>query len=126
MRRVTRQRLRPRSRGGYFSTDALIGLILVAALAAALAVATARQRRSSQHFGDAREAVHLAERAMLELQTGKPAPTTQPAGGDVTLSVRPLADPAPQGSRWVEISTSVRGRRATLMGLAPAPEEAAR
>ena len=78
---------RRRGARGFFTTDAIVGLILVAALAAALAVAAGRQRRAVTRLADSREAIHLAERAMTSRQIGKSIPTT---GADERVADRVL------------------------------------
>ena len=108
-------------RRGFFSTDALVGLLIVAALAAALAVGAGRARRAALRLADTREAMHLAERALVALQFDKAVPADAP---DARIVVQTLPDPAPAGQRWVEVSATVRDRSSSLIGLAPV--EAAR
>ena len=111
---VNRTRRRAR---GFFTTDALVGLLIVAALSAALAVGAGRHRRATLRLDDTREASHLAERALVALQTGRPVPAHV---ADARLVVQTLPDPAPVGHRWVEVSATVRDRSSSLIGLAPA------
>ncbi len=112
---VNQPRRRARARG-FFTTDALVGLLIVAARAAALGVGAGRQRRATTRLADTREAVHLAGRALVALQIGKPVPADE-AGARIV--VQTLPDPAPHGQRWVEVSATVRDRSSSLVGLAP-------
>lgn len=105
-----------RAAPAFFTTDALVGLIIVAALAAALAVAAGQQRRSVTRLSDSREAIHLADRAMVLLQTGRPVPA---AAADERVDVEPLPDDAPGGQRWVRVTATVRARSFELVGLVP-------
>jgi type II secretory pathway pseudopilin PulG len=104
---------------GFFTIDALIGLFIIAALASALAVAMGRQRQSVTRFGDSRAAVHLAERALLNLQRGRPLP---PVDDQTAISVKNLDTPGTGSQVWVEVSATVRGRTQNLIGLVPAAE----
>ena len=108
-------RAQRRSRG-FFTVDVITGLILVAALAAALAVAAGQQRRAVTRLGDSRAAVHLAERAIASLQTGTPIPDPS---ADEKVVVEPLTDEAPAGQRWVRVTATVRERSFDLVGLVP-------
>ena len=104
---------RRRGARGFFTTDAVVGLIVVAALAAALAVAAGRQRRAVTRLADSREAIHLAERAMISLQIGTPIP---PVGADERVGVEPLPDDAPAKQQWVRVTATVRGRSSRTAG----------
>ena len=112
---VNRTRRRRRAQG-FFTTDALVGLLIVAALAAALAVGAGQHRRATTRLADAREALHVAERALVALQCGKPVP---PDADDARVVVQTLPDVAPAGQRWVDVSVTVRERSSSLVGLAP-------
>ena len=100
----------------FFTTDALVGLIVVAALAAALAVAAGRQRRAITRLADSRAAVHLAERAIASLQTARPVP--EPSA-DERIDVAPLPGDAPPGQQWVRVTATVRERSFELVGVVP-------
>jgi hypothetical protein len=93
-----------------------VGLILVAALASALAVAAGRQRRSITRLADSRAAVHLADRSMVALQTSRTLPE---ASADEQVAVVPLPDDAPPGQQWVRVTATVRGRSFELVGIVP-------
>jgi type II secretory pathway pseudopilin PulG len=102
-------------RRAFFTIDALIGLLIVAVLAAALGVALARQRRALTRFEDARSAIHLAERTLIELQNRRTL-----TRGRAEVAVRNLDDTAaPDGYAWIEITASVGGRDAVILGLVP-------
>jgi len=108
-------RAQRRSRG-FFTVDVITGLILVAALAAALAVAAGRQRRAITRLADSRAALHFAERAIASLQTGAALPDP---GADEKIVVESLTDEAPAGQRWVRVTATVRERSFDLVGLVP-------
>jgi hypothetical protein len=110
---VGRARRIPR---GFFTTDALVGLFIVTALAAALAVAAGRQRRAVTRLADSREAVYLAERALVCLQSGRSIPST---AADERIGVTALSGAAPAGQRWVRVTTTVRQSTCDLVGLVP-------
>jgi hypothetical protein len=105
-----------KSKRAFFTTDALVGLIVVAALASALAVTAGQQRRSITRLANSRAAIHLADRAMVSLQTSRTLPETS---ADEGIAVAPLPDDAPPGQQWVCVTATVRGRSFELVGLVP-------
>ena len=105
------------SRAGFIMTDLVIGLGLVTVVGLLLSGAVGRAASTEQRMADQRAAARVAERAMLDLQHRQPVPSL---GGDVRIIVRPVAgDTAPTGFKWTAIDATVRGRRATLIGLIP-------
>ena len=108
-------------RRGFMVADALTGLFLVVALAVALTAALSSQRRAAPRLADERQAVRVAERELLNLQTGAaPQPTLST---DVTVEMKSLAEPAaPSGKQWARVTARVRGREANLVGLVPRKE----
>jgi hypothetical protein len=103
---------RARHRGWVF-LDVLSGLVIVAILAGTLGAAVASRERALHHLADTRAAQRLAEATLISLQSGEAAPTDG-------IAVRDLADgsPSPQ-SKWVEVTATVNGRRAQIVGLVP-------
>ena len=105
------------TRPAFFAADALIGLILVSALAAALWVSLERYSAADRALANTREALRTAESALIDLQSRRPLPT----GADQRhIIVRPLPDPSPAvGRKWVRVSATVENREASLVGLIP-------
>jgi type II secretory pathway pseudopilin PulG len=111
---------RPRrtlSRRGFFLIDAIFALGIILLLAGLLTVAMTRQQRATTHFGDARDALRLAERTLTAIQIDQPPPAP-PAGS--TIEIRPLesATKSP-GLRWVSVHVLQHRRSVVLVGIAP-------
>ncbi len=102
-----------RCRRGWVFLDVLSGLVIVAILAGTLGAAVAARERALHHLADIRAAQRLAESALICLQSGEVAP----AEG---VAVRDLADaPANPQNKWVEVTATVNGRQAQIVGLVP-------
>jgi hypothetical protein len=99
--------------------DIMIGLGMVAALAAVLASAVGRERTAELRLADDRAAVRVAEHALLDLQNSQPLP---PLPADVRVAVHAVSDApvAPAGFAWADVEATVRGRQASLVGIVPA------
>ncbi|MFI5377858.1 MAG: hypothetical protein ACHRHE_01010 [Tepidisphaerales bacterium] len=105
-----------RHRRGIFDVDAIVGLIIIAALATAIAVALTQYQRAARRLSDTRAAERLCERTLADLSAGaKPA-----ADARVHWKPVPLKD-VPPGYEWVEVSARCETGGATLLGLVPAP-----
>jgi Tfp pilus assembly protein PilX len=104
-------------RRAFFVADAMMGLAFLALLATVLAVTATRQQRAARVLADQREAVRIAETALLDLQAHQSATA---AGSDVTVRVAPAAGGANvPGRKWVEMIVTVRGQTRSLVGLVP-------
>jgi hypothetical protein len=103
--------------------DAIVGLMLLIALASVLAVAVNQQAAASRKLAERRAAQRAAEATLVALQSGQPAPNQ--SGGDATV-VTTLESPAPAGWKWVRVErrSSGSGPSVQLVGLVPG--EAAR
>jgi hypothetical protein len=98
--------------------DVTVGLILIGIVAALFTTAIGAGNKAANRLADARAADRLAEDVMTQLQTGAALSGTD---AETTLSIGMTNNPpAPAGSSWAEVNTSVRGRRATLWGVVPA------
>jgi type II secretory pathway pseudopilin PulG len=107
-------------RRGFMVMDAAAGLFLIGLVATLLVTSVSRQQSASRRLGDTRDAMRAAEDALIRLQTGQPAPTTDDR---TTFLVRDLPDASPVSRmRWIEISAMVNGRKATVTGLVPASD----
>jgi type II secretory pathway pseudopilin PulG len=107
------------SRHGFLLVDVITGLVLLTALGTAMVVAQSARSHAARKLADTRAAIRLAERALMELQSGRPTPTDTP---DAQTEVRPLtSDPAISGTKWVRVRTTLHGQSAVLCGLVPAP-----
>ena len=103
-------------RRGIFFTDALVGLVIIAALATAMVVALTQYRRADQRMSNTRVAERLCERTLADLSAGlKPA-----ADARVSWKTLQLKD-TPVGYAWVEVAASSETGRASIVGLVPAP-----
>jgi type II secretory pathway pseudopilin PulG len=103
-----------RVRRGWVFLDVLVGMMIVAVLGAMIGAAGAAHQRALKHLDDARAATHLAESALLSMQSGQ-----KPVAGS-ELAVRELPSPADlAGMSWVEVRASVHGKSASLVGLVP-------
>lgn len=109
-------RRRGASSRAFLVTDFVLGLGLVAVLAAVLAAATTQQRRAQLAQREHAAALTRLELALLDLRAGKPAGAgveVRDAGSDATAS--------PAGWAWIEVSSRLdRGGEASLVGLVPA------
>ena len=109
------QRRRQPIRRGFFGTDAIVALLVVAALATALAVAANRYERTQQKLADAREATRLAEATLTALQSGA-TPPPPPTGARVVVT----KDPTPAtvaNCAWATVAVTLNGRTTELTGL---------
>ena len=124
MRRYGQNRV-CRSRRGLLEIEILAGLVLVAALAAALTAVLGRQHRAALKLADTRAAAQVAEAVLADLQSGRAVRSVSDVP-DATLEIRPAGD-EPAGAagagevpeRWVEVAVSIRRGRAALVGLVP-------
>ena len=106
------------NRCGFVMADVLTGIALLVVLSGAMIVAQSARSHAAQKFADTRAAVRLAERALIELQNGRPLPTDAP---DAKLEVAPLAAEAGvAGRKWIEVRATLRSQKAVLCGLVPA------
>jgi hypothetical protein len=102
--------LRSRHRG-IFMLDALLGLFLIVAIAAALGAVTSSQRRAAIIAANDRAAVRQAEATLILLQCRQPV---QSDGKILRLDT-----PAPAGWEWVQATGRCGSRSAILVGLVP-------
>ena len=114
---------RGRAGRGYIVIDVVAALVVVGSLAAALATSRGRYHSAAQKSAATRAALQIAERVLTDLQAGRPS-ALRPLepDPDVRIETRPVAaeSPAPApGQRWAEVVVSVRGGRASLVGVVP-------
>jgi len=97
---------------GFMIFDAIAGIGLLVALAAALATAATLRQRNADHLADQRAAIRIAQQAIA---SGKP-PLDAPVDTKIELKYtgKRIGD-----REWVEAMVIFNGRRATLAGLAP-------
>jgi type II secretory pathway pseudopilin PulG len=94
-----------------FTLDALLGLVLIVAIAGALGAVVSAQQRAAIRTGEERAALRSAEGALTQLQSHQ----ALPAG----VSIRRLNSPAPAGWVWVEATGRSGSHAALLAGLVP-------
>ena len=110
--------LRNRRRRGFMLLDVMTGFFLLTAIGTALVVVQSARHRTAARFADTRSAIHLAERALSELQGRGPMPK---ALDDARVEIHPLPGDAPiPGMKWIQIRAIVHGQSASLCGLVPA------
>jgi hypothetical protein len=111
MRKPTRYR-------GFMAFDMIFGLIIIGAVAVMLAGVNYRALSADAGLSLSRQATHLAEHAIFNLQHHQPLPVT---AGDIHLTVRSLTTgTAPMGFIWAKVDASVSGRHEFLIGIVPA------
>jgi type II secretory pathway pseudopilin PulG len=103
----------PRTRA-FVLLDAVIGMMILGALAAALLVALNRQRVAADRLAETRGATWAAEQALAELQSGR-----KPTGEGVKVEAVAMQAAPPIGQAWVRVRAERSGRSVTLVGLVP-------
>jgi hypothetical protein len=101
-------------RRGWVFVDVVMGLILLGLSGTMLVVAANWHYRLLKHLADSRAATRLAESELISLQAGEPVDQ-----GKFAVHQLPTASGSP-GMQWVEVSATVDGRGASLVGLVPA------
>ncbi len=99
-------------RRGSLAVDAVFGLAIIGIVAVLFVKSSRATRAARDHLADARAAGRLAERAMLAAAAGRPVP-------DGCRVAALAGTDAPAGRTWATAEATVRGRRATLVGLVP-------
>ena len=101
-------------------TDAIAGLFLLGTLATLLAVSAGMRHRTAQSFSDQRRAEAIAQEALASLSVNGEAKV-----GDEMAHVSVARTGKFIGGReWVDVKVAVNGRRAAIVGLAPATQPA--
>jgi hypothetical protein len=105
-------------RRGFFVTDAVIGLILLAVVGIAVATVCRWQSRAAKRLADQRAATRAAEYALIELHQGHPVPAQ--LGEPAVVRVEPASDggAAVDGYQWVRVTARCDGQSIALVGLA--------
>jgi hypothetical protein len=103
---------------GFLMLDIVGGLLIVTVLTIALATAVGEHGRSMSRLADSREALRLAERAMVEIQrTG----ATRIRGPQTQVRIEGVpGEGPPAGWRWAKVAVQYRRGSAELVGLVPA------
>ena len=104
--------------GGWFMVDALLSMAVIVIIAAALAASMAQQRKAEARLAASRDAIRLAENALIALHTGKTAPP--PPAGTTMEVLNADSGRTPSGWKWVTLRVTRDGKTATLTGLVPA------
>ena len=108
----------PSPHRGYFFIDSLIGLCIVSTVTVALLSTVRHEQHAERRLGASRDALHLAEHALLNLQHHQPLPPVTRAS---RISLQPTATgTAPAGYLWVNIEAAVDAERQSLIGIVPA------
>lgn len=113
---TTTNHLRRRRRRGIFLTDTLIGFAITATLALVLVTAITKSHRAETRLDDGAAAWRIAQRAMADLQQGKPPNKTEEAEIKVTDAAGGAKSP---GQTWTNVTVSYHGHTASLIGLVP-------
>lgn len=101
-------------RRGYMFIDAVLAILILGIAAAILAGALSQSSKARRLIADQQQALQLANRVLLSMQTGQPLP---PAEASVDVKLIDLPDPAPDGWRWVRVETRLQQSHAQLIGL---------
>jgi type II secretory pathway pseudopilin PulG len=110
-------------RRGWVFLDVVMGIMIVAILAAILGFAAATHQRGLKHLADSRSATRLAESALISMQSGQspsiPANVEgKPSTSNLAFHELPASPDVP-GNVWIELDAAVNGRQASLVGLVP-------
>jgi type II secretory pathway pseudopilin PulG len=116
MRRHLPHSLRAK-RHAFLLVDVITGLVLLAALGTALVIAQSARSHAARKLADTRTAIRLAERSLIELQSGRSIPADTP---NARVEVRPLtSETGIAGKKWIQVRTTLHGQSASLCGLVP-------
>lgn len=115
---MTRCRRYRSPRRGFLVLDVVGGLMLMLVTVVLLAGITGRSRIAARRLADDRAATRLAETTLLRLAADGSATI------DDAVHVTPLDTAAPPGLRWVNATSNLNGRRATIVGLVQVPTAA--
>ncbi len=94
---------------GIFMMEVLVGMFLLLALAAALAVTLDTRQKVSDRMDEKSRAIDLAEAGLIAVRTGRPVPQ------GVTISKLP----ATREGQWVQAHAKVEEASAELVTLMP-------
>jgi hypothetical protein len=101
-------------RRGFFVSDAVVGLGILAAVALGVAAASRSAGVAATRLADQRSAVRLAENVLVVLQSGEAIDDAW----QERITLRPLPDAPPVGQRvWIEVQAKVGHATASLAGL---------
>src|SRR5687768_11833836 len=108
---------RARRLRGLITPDAVMGLGIIAVLAAVLVLSLNRRQRAGERLSDTRGAAWAAEQALVQMQAGE----TSVAVEGSSIAVEPLPDDpiVPAGYAWVRVRSERNGRSAMLTALVP-------
>jgi type II secretory pathway pseudopilin PulG len=113
MKNMKKMRSPRRNPRGFMALEAAFALIVLGILLTMFVTMTVRQQQGLTALKAKRDAARLADQALLALRTGGPAP-------DAAVRVRPLPEASETPGRvWVEVTATVSGHSASLIGLVP-------
>jgi hypothetical protein len=102
-----------RPRRGYMMAETAAGIAIIMALSTALLIAIYSQRRGLRRLVEDRQAAHVAEHALTQMQIG----TFKP---DADIQILPMdKTDAPAGHHWVDVKVKYNTGSASLAGLVP-------
>ena len=105
---------------GFVMADVVLGMAILAVLAAAFFVSVHKQRRGAERLADMRGAAWDAEYALAAMQSGgKPSEDVQVERLAEADGAAGAANVVPDGYAWVRVSAQRNGRAASLIGLVP-------
>ncbi|QNN22387.1 hypothetical protein HED60_08905 [Planctomycetales bacterium ZRK34] len=104
-------------RHGFVLIDAIAAVTIVAALGVSMLYALHGYRGAMATLNDAKQAITLAEAALVKLQTGDGLPLSD---ADTTYDIEPINEGhLLPGRRWVRLRITHRGHEAELIGVVP-------
>jgi type II secretory pathway pseudopilin PulG len=96
-----------------FMADALFGTMIAVIVTTAVLVVASQQQRGARKLAQSRSDLRALESALIQLQSGKPAPPG--------VTIHPIdGASAPAGWVWADASISEAGHAEILRGLIPA------
>jgi hypothetical protein len=103
-------------RPAFLTADLLIGIGIVAVLAASVFVILGRASRLANKMSDSRAAARSAESALADLQADRPLKT--PPGVTITVRAEP-GGASVRGYVWARASAKTAEQSADLVGIVP-------
>jgi Tfp pilus assembly protein PilX len=102
-----------RRRLGWVLLDILMGMLIISVIGVTLGAGAAWHKRALSRLSDSRAALRVAESALTSLQAGQHVTAS-------TVEFHPIAQGSDvRGMTWVQVSATINGRSAPLVGLVP-------
>lgn len=107
--------MQARKPNAFMYLDTLVALSVVIILTAMTTKSLIDHNRLQTKFADTRQAQHLAQRVLTDLQLGQP---TAAPDNQTRIGIEPLKGGfQPDHQRWVRVTIDYHGQTASLVGL---------